>query len=407
MPSLTDKLKDLGVQIGPSKLKPVKNSPPPLSLTDTIPGSWEKTSSGDCFVVRKHFPYSFMHGDRELSDLPNLEVFNSISDYSGITEIPLEKYLFIDTETTGLSGGAGTYVFLVGAAKYEKTGIHFAQFFLQDPINETCQLAALEDFCANTKVVVSYNGKSFDLPRIKNRYLFHGWPEPFQSIYHIDLLHIVRRIWKTQLPTCSLGDIEYHMLGIQRDSHDIPGWQVSEKFFEYLQNNDPDPLKGVFYHNEVDVISLITLLSYITDRVSKPLSAPYSDREDLIHIGRYLLHVKKEKLALEVLNQALTNKSLSTKSAILGLKALASIYKKNNDYDLALPLWKKSASLDDLQSKIELAMYFEHKISDFQEAIHWTLSAQSTSKQFQITKNQYKKELNHRLKRLKKKAKNK
>jgi uncharacterized protein YprB with RNaseH-like and TPR domain len=406
MPTLTDKLKDLGVQVGTSHIKPGKKTVPPPSLTDALPGIWEKTSVGDCFVVRKHFPFSLLHGDRELSDLPQIDVFESISAYSGISEIPLEQYLFIDTETTGLSGGAGTYVFLVGAAKYETDGIHFAQFFLQDPSNEPCQLAALEEFCANAKVVVSYNGKSFDLPRIKNRYLFHGWPALFQNIFHLDLLHIVRRLWKTQLPTCSLGDVEYHLLGIQRESHDISGWQVSEKFFEYLQNNDPDPLKGVFYHNEVDVISLITLLSYITDRLANPLSAPYLNREDLVTVGRYLLYLSKADQAIEVLSKALKNKSLSDESTLLGLISLASIYKKNNDFASAVPLWEKCASLNDIQSKVELAMYYEHKKSEFQEAIHWTLSAQSSSKLTRISKNQYKKELDHRLKRLKIKAKN-
>ncbi len=403
MPSLTDKLKDLGVQVGTSHIKPGKKSVPPPSLTDTLPGSWEKTSAGDCFIVRKHFPFSLLHGDRELSDLPQIDIFESISAYSGISDIPLEQYLFIDTETTGLSGGAGTYVFLVGAAKYENDGIHFAQFFLQDPSNEPCQLAALEEFCSSVKVVVSYNGKSFDLPRIKNRYLFHGWPAPFQNIFHLDLLHIVRRLWKTQLPTCSLGDVEYHLLGIQRESHDIPGWQVSEKFFDYLQNNDPDPLKGVFYHNEVDVISLITLLSYITDRLANPLSTPYRNREDLVQVGRYLYCLSKADQAIEVLSKALKNKSLSDESKLLGLISLSSIYKKNNELGSAVPLWEKCASLDDIQSKVELAMYYEHKISDFQEAIHWTLSAQSSSNKTRLFKIQYKKELDHRLKRLKKK----
>jgi len=405
MQSLTDKLKDLGVQVGTSHIKPGSKSAPSHSLTDTLPGSWEKTSAGDCFVVRKHFPFSLKHGDKKLSDLPQMDVFEFISAYSGISKIPLEQYLFIDTETTGLSGGAGTYVFLAGAAKYETDGIHFAQFFLQDPANESCQLAALEKFCANAKVVVSYNGKSFDLPRIKNRYLFHGWPPPFQNIFHIDLLHIVRRLWKTQLPTCSLGDIEHHLLGIQRESHDIPGWQVSEKFFEYLQNNDPEPIKSVFYHNEVDVISLITLLSYITDRLANPLSAQYSNREDLVPVGRYLYYSGKIDNAIEVLSTALKNKTLSNESKRAGLLSLASIYKKNDDISSAVPLWEKCASLDDIQSKVELAMYFEHKKNDLQEAIHWTLSAQSSSNQTRALKHRYKKELDHRLKRLKRKSK--
>lgn len=401
MPSLTDKLKDLGVQVGTSNIKPGKKPAPPTSLTDTLQGSWEKTSVGDCFVVRKHIPFSLQHGNRDLSLLPQLDIFESLSAYSGISEIPFDQYMFIDTETTGLSGGAGTYVFLVGAAKFEKEGVHFAQFFLQDPANEPCQLAALEEFSVNTRVVVSYNGKSFDLPRIKNRYFFHGWPAPFQDIFHLDLLHIARRLWKNQLPTCSLGDIEYHLLGIQRESHDIPGWQVSENFFEYLQNGDPVPLEGVFYHNEVDVISLITLLSYISDRLSNPLSDPYRDQKDLVPIGRYLSDLNKTDLAIEVLTNALQNKSLSTDLSLSGLKSLALIYKRNNDPDSAVPLWEKCASLDDIYAKVELAKYYEHKKSDFQEAIHWTLSAQSSANESSELIELYRKELEHRLNRLK------
>ncbi len=152
------------------------------------------------------------------------------------------------------------------------------------------------------------------------------------------MLHIVRRLWKTQLPTCSLGDAEYHILGIQRESHDITGWQVSEKFFEYLQNNAPDPLKGVFYHNEVYVISLITMLSYIIDRLANPLSAPYRNRDDLVPFGHYLFYLNKVDQAIEVLLKALKNKSLSDESTLLGLITLASIYKKNSDFVSAVPL---------------------------------------------------------------------
>ncbi len=405
MPSITNKLRELGVQVGTSKIKPFNKQARPASLTDALQGSWEKTRAGDCFVVRKHIPFPNQNNVDDLPLLPLVSVFEFLSPFAGISEIPFNEYIFIDTETTGLSGGAGTYVFLVGAAKIEKDGIHLAQFFLQDPANEPCQLAALEEFSANARVVVSYNGKSFDLPRIKNRYLFHGWPPPFQNIYHLDMLHIVRRLWKTQLPTCSLGDVEYHLLGIRRASHDIPGWQVSEKFFEYLQNGDPDPLKGVFYHNEVDVISLVTLLNYITDRLSNPLSDSYRESQDLIPIGRYLADLSKIDLSIEVLSSTLQNKSLPINLKVLGLKSLAMIYKKGRNFELAVPLWKKSASLDDVHSKIELAKYYEHKKSDFQEAIHWTLSAQASVKQSSFLKSQHKDELEHRLNRLKKKAK--
>lgn len=405
MPSISDKLKKLGVQIGASDLKTPKKVFQPSALIDSLQGSWEKTSQGDCFVVRKVYPLSFQHGSRKLGDVPDLNFLEALHAYSGISHVPINRFLFIDTETTGLSGGAGTYVFLVGVAKLEEDGIHFAQFFLQDPANEPCQLAALEDYASNTEVLVSYNGKSFDLPRIKNRYRFHGWPAPFQDVFHIDLLHIARRLWKNHLSSCALGDIEYHLLGLERESHDIPGWQVSEKFFEYLQTGDPIPLQGVFYHNEVDVISLITLLSYISERISTPLFRKHRNNHDLISIANYLSDLGHTELALDIFNHTFKIKSLPENLLLTGLKSTASIHKRLNDFPTAVPLWKKAADLNDLRSNIELAMHYEHREKDFEEAIHWTLSALTLCEDRDNDKSSQQDKLNHRLERLKSKLK--
>ena len=406
MPSISDKLKDLGVHVGTSTIKSAKKSLPSSALIETLQGAWEKTSQGDCFVVRKEFPLTLQHGNRNLGQLPQINIFESLKSLSGISKIPIDQFLFIDTETTGLSGGAGTYVFLVGAAKIEKDKINFAQFFLQDPSNEPGQLAALEEYATNSQVVVSYNGKSFDLPRIKNRYLFHGWPTPFKNIYHIDLLHLTRRLWKNHLTSCSLGDIEYHLLGLERSAHDIPGWQVSEKFLEYLQTGDPAPLEGVFYHNEVDVISLITLLSYITERLTNPLSDSYLESHDLISVGNFLSHINKSDLAIDVLTRAIQIASLSEELTIMGLKTIAQIHKSDNNHALAVPFWEQCSDLGDIPSKVELAKYYEHKISDFEEALHWTLSAKSSLKLTPGFTEYIGDDLDHRLRRLKDKEKN-
>lgn len=406
MQSLSDKLKELGVQVGPANLKTNPKSPSSPQLVDFLPGSWENTSRGDCFVVRKNLPHSHIHGVRKLSQIPILDIFEALQLFKGISDIPLSQYLFIDTETTGLSGGAGTYVFLIGVAKYDEEGLDFAQFFLQDPANESSQLAALEEFSANTKLLISYNGKSFDLPRIRSRYLLHGWPAPFENIYHLDLLHIVRRLWKQHLPGCSLGDVENHLLGIKRSSIDIPGWQVAEIFFNYLQDGDPSSLESVFYHNEVDVISLVTLLSYITHRLSKPLSRVYSKSEDLITIGHYLSTINHSSMAIRVLSKALQIDHLSVNQKISAMSDLASLHKKTGAYEKSVPLWEACAALKDIQSSIELAMYYEHRKLDYQEAIHWTLSA------FEMTQisptpgkiSEIKSSLKQRLNRLKNKA---
>ncbi|MCK5341955.1 MAG: ribonuclease H-like domain-containing protein, partial [Candidatus Heimdallarchaeota archaeon] len=336
----------------------------------------------------------------------NLEIFDKIPSLSGISSIPFDQFLFIDTETTGLAGGAGTYVFLIGAAKFVNEDFQFAQFFLQDPANELAQLAALEKFCSSAKVIISYNGKSFDLPRLQTRYRFHGWPPPFKDILHIDLLHIARRLWKSHLASCTLGDIEYHLLGVTRSSLDIPGWQVASLFFDYLQNGDPTPLSSVFYHNEVDVISLITLLNYITNRLSLPLADQYQSLEDLVSVGICLAHYNRIQSAQSVLSHAVNNIDLPDHLYLTAMSKLASIYKKTGDYSQAVPIWETIASQNMLHANTELAMYYEHKKNDYQEAIHWTLSAVEILSVNPISSQSEKTRasLEHRLSRLKRKS---
>jgi len=405
MPSLTNKLKSLGVQQGADKLKaPVK--PVAFSrLVDVFNGSWENTINGDCFVIRKTFHAEYIHGNISLFNNLDLNILEGDPSLVGISTIPLDQFLFIDTETTGLAGGAGTYVFLIGAAKYKNGKFHFAQFFLQDPAAEPAQLAALDEFCSNTKVVISYNGKSFDLPRIKTRYKINGWPPPFENIYHLDLLHIARRLWKSHLSSCSLGDIEHNLLGKTRSSLDIPGWKVATVFFNYLSSGDPAPLSSVFYHNEEDVISLIALLKYILDRLSKPLSKKYLANDDLVSIGIYLAKQKLDDSGQSVLSHVVENIDLPDHLHTSALFHLASLYKKTGDYSKAIPLWEKIAFRDHIQAHTELAMYYEHKCFDYQEAIHWALSAvevitkQSNSKERDKTLQLF----DHRLSRLKRK----
>ncbi len=406
MTSLTEKLKPLGVQVGfdkinaPAKYKPLSN------LIDIFDGCWEGTSEGDCFVVRKTFHPDFVHGSLKLFQELNLEIFDEIPSLSGISQIPFDQFLFIDTETTGLSGGAGTYVFLIWAAKYSNGGFQFAQFFLDDPSNELAQLAALEIFCSSAKLVISYNGKSFDLPRLQTRYKFHVWPPPFKDVLHIDLLHIARRLWKLHLASCSLGNIEHHLLGVTRSSLDVPGWQVASLFFDYLQNGDPTLLSSVFYHNEVDVISLITLLNFITNRLSLPLAAKYQSYADLVSIGIYLAQHNRIQSAKSVLSHAVNNIDLPDHLYLAAMSKLASLHKNSGDYSQAVPLWETIASHNVLQAHIELAMFYEHKNNDYQEAIHWTLSAVGilSIDPSSIHSKKLKAALDHRLFRLKRKS---
>jgi hypothetical protein len=405
MSSLSDKLKSLGVQVGTEQIKAPKKNRQSDLLIDIFDGGWEKTNSGDCFVVNKKIPIESQHGQIALNQMQKSPLLERLPGLAGISKVPLSSYLFIDTETSSLSGGTGSYVFLIGAAKYFRSQIQFKQFFLEDPANEPAQLAALENFASSAKVIISYNGKSFDLPRIKTRYKLHGWPVPFDDIWHIDLLHIARRLWKNHLPSCNLGEIEYQLLGVRRSDLDIPGWEIASHFFEYLQSGDPSSLKSVFYHNEIDVISLISLLIYILDRLSNPLSYP---SEDLLSIALYLSYLDYRQEAITVLSEALESGYLSEHQETLGLNSLAQLHKQNKDFQKSIPLWKETASRGEILSPfVELAMYYEHKEKDLQEAIHWTLSAiDMISKQSSPSLSDDSLHLNHRLTRLKRKLSN-
>lgn len=407
MSSLTDRFKELGVQIGTSGLTHDSKFPTArVDLIDALPGRWENTPSGECFVVKKEYPLPVNHGKWELAELDSLKIFDKYPPLQGISELSLSDIVFIDTETTGLSGGAGTYVFLIGAAKYSGDKILLSQFFLSDPALESAQLASLEAFSASAKVIISYNGKSFDLPRLRTRYNFHGWPDPFEGIYHLDLLHIARRLWKGYFPGLSLGDLEHRLLGLERDSLDIPGREVSEYFYNFLLTSDPDPLKNVFYHNEIDVLSLIALLDYICVRLSSPPDKNYTSYPDLVPLGKYLASINRSDQAISFLKAGLLNDAMPASVRIDGLTFLATLYKKKRQFQKALPLWIESAELGSVASHIELSKYFEHKLSDYQEAIHWTLSAieiisNSTSPPSRSTQLH---SLTHRLDRLKRKA---
>lgn len=408
MSSLSDKLKALGVQVGTSQIQSPSSRPNPnLALVDVLPGTWEATPFGDCFTVRKKFPLSEKYGSGKLNPAPDLAFFEAIRQLEGISDILPEDLLFIDTETTGLSGGAGTYVFLVGVARYGADNkLDFAQFFLQDPSNEAAQLAALESYVSTSKVIISYNGKSFDLPRINTRYRFHGLSTPFDETFHLDLLHIARRLWKNHLPGCTLGDLEINLLGLEREGIDIPGWKVAEHFIQYLSTNDPTPLKNIFYHNEVDVISLAALLGYITDRLSSPLRKEYQGNPDLVSVGIYLNSLRLYIDAQRVLDSALSNPSLPNDLAQAGKLCLADIYKKNGDFLSAVPLWMECAQIGSPDAHIELAKYAEHTLLDYQDAIHWTLSAYDSLNILPSHKqNKISALLDHRLQRLKRKAK--
>jgi hypothetical protein len=202
-----------------------------------------------------------------------------------------ERTLFIDLETTGISGGAGTYAFLVGCAWFEGVTFRVRQFFMSTYAAERALLDALRGLAASVRLVVSYNGKTFDLPLIETRYLFNRMETPFGPLPHLDMLHAARRLWRTDVDaesstraSCRLTVLEQAVCGHIREG-DVPGFEIPSRYFHYLRTGDPRPLETVFEHNRLDLLSLAFLTARAAQLAGEGPSALQTARE-AVGLGR-------------------------------------------------------------------------------------------------------------------------
>jgi uncharacterized protein len=206
----------------------------------------EVTPFGPVAVRREWFPDD---GSQEVG---------ALSTCLGFASEELRRPLFLDTETTGLSGGTGTVAFLVGLAWREGDGLALAQYFLCDFDQEQALLWAVGQCISNAGVLVSYNGRSFDWPLLQSRLVLRRakWPSP----PHLDLLTLARRIFRPRLPDCALQTIEQSVLDLHR-ADDLPGSLIPSRYFAWLRQGDPRGLEPVFVHNQQDVLSMALLLA--------------------------------------------------------------------------------------------------------------------------------------------------
>lgn len=192
-----------------------------------------------------------------------------------------ESLVFLDLETTGLAGGTGTYAFLCGIGIAEKEHFKIIQFFLEGPAREKNWLGAIDAIIPSGACLVTYNGKTFDLPLLRTRHILSRSVPVWDQSPHVDLLHHARRLYRGRLESCALGNMERHVLGVERTGEDIPGWQIPALYTEYLRTHDVSKLRGVFYHNRLDILSLAALYCH----VAHVLEGETEDGHDLMRVG--------------------------------------------------------------------------------------------------------------------------
>jgi uncharacterized protein YprB with RNaseH-like and TPR domain len=402
--SLAEKLKSLGVKIGTSDLLPPQPKPKTgVPIEEVVDGRYIATRQGDTFVYENHYPLDYHHGIVPLCPPAPLHILAQWANDIRLTDLPLEAFVFLDTETSGLAGGTGTYAFMVGVGRFEAGSFHLAQFFMRDPSEEPALLEALADFLALAHAMVTYNGKAFDAPLLVTRYLLHNIPIPFKDYSHIDLLPLARRLWRDRLPSRSLKYIEENVLGAPRTSQEVPGYEIPYLYFDYLRSGDATPLKGVFYHNAMDVVALAAMLNHTSHMLADPLHESIEHGLDRIALAKLFEDLGKWDEAARLYERGL-EQQLPEADFWQAVQRLSILQRRRGDLSEAVRLWEKAAKNGHIYAHVELAKHYEHRVRDYAAALQWTQKAMELARDSSLPlymQKHWLEELSHRQRRLK------
>jgi uncharacterized protein len=349
-------------------IRRIETARPPRPAAEPIErvvdGELFDTGQGTIVAVRREYSLTHRHGAEPIGDAVDAplamlaraaRVDGELGDASNL--------LFLDTETTGLAGGTGTYAFLVGAAWLEGDRVTLTQFFMRDFDEEPALLAALEPLLARASAVVTFNGAGFDLPLLETRFVLarRRWPA---TLLNLDLLRPARRVWTGWLTDCRLATLENAVLGLERES-DVPGSLIPLLYFDYLRTRRAGPLTRVFDHNRLDVLSLVALVGWF----GRALSPDADVRpEELAGLGRLWEPVDVER-ALSCYRGALAA-GLREPVARWARMRLARWEKRAARWEAACVLWEAARGdlLFDPRPWEELAKFQEHRARDLSAA---------------------------------------
>jgi uncharacterized protein YprB with RNaseH-like and TPR domain len=368
--SLADKLRSLGVQTGAGRIQPPAKDQP--GIEDIVSGSYLPTPFGEVFCANTFTENSYAHGIVPITPCQissRLAVWNK-SDQS-ITSIDPSTIIFLDTETTGLSGGTGTLPFMVGLGWFSEKGFTTSQLFIRNPAEEPAQLSKLDQLLTNAQAIVTYNGKAFDAPILQSRYVLNGLSSPLKHLPHFDLLPLSRRLWRRRLESRSLKDIETEILGYTRGQLEVPGWEVPIIYFNYLRTRDPAPLAGVFYHNAIDILSLAALFLFLNQVLDAPESRPDLNPIDHLSLAILFEETGETERAIAVYEQLLNFDLPDVYATELRLR-YGQVLKRNGQYDQAVQVWNQDNGQQDIRVLIQLAKVLEHQHRDYEGALQWT-----------------------------------
>ena len=314
--------------------------------------------------------------------------------------------MFVDLETTGLAGGAGTLAFLVGCGWFDGGTFRVRQYLMSNVAGERALLQALTDVAGRCGTVVTYNGKTFDLPLIETRYLFHRMESPFTGMPHVDMLHPARRLWRplgdvprpaggdepvgrfesATASACRLTTLERMQCGFEREG-DVPGWEIPDRYFAFVRSGDARPLEGVLEHNRLDILSLALVTAQTCQMLEEGPASARNAREALglgrIYLSGGRLQEARECFAdaggLSVRPRESGSHAGEAMVQAEGLRAFALISRRARQFDDAETAWRRVLALKGTPPHIvreatdALAVHYEHRRRDLVTAKSYAL----------------------------------
>jgi len=298
-------------------------------------------------------------------DAPKSLHLRKISKQTVPESVSLKQCLFFDLETTGLAGGVGTFPFLLGFGYFKEQKFCVELYFLPDYGREFYLYKNLEKLFSKFDCLVSFNGKSYDLPLLKNRLILNRIEVNWQRFIHLDLLHLSRRIWKDSYPALDLQSIERNLLNRHR-KEDIPGALIPENYFTFLKTGVIHDMRRVIEHNYLDIISLADLVLLLNK-----IEANYSQIEDervLIRLAR-LHYESANDPELNAIAKLFMDRDRAIPEDILFWQGIRA--KRNADWDLSMKIWEELAPSKKYRFICleEMAKYLEHQKKDFSAAL--------------------------------------
>jgi uncharacterized protein YprB with RNaseH-like and TPR domain len=339
--------------------------PAPESVEKVLGGEVVETEAGAVLAVRHEVPLSGRYGSALLGAA--WEVASSTLRVLAPTvggDVDPRNLLFLDTETTGLAGGTGTYAFLVGAARLDGERVRLTQLFMRDLDEEPALLAALAPLLDGASGIVTFNGGGFDLPLLETRFILQRrrWRG---ELPHVDLMRPARRVWGDVLDDCRLGTLEQRVLGVQREA-DVPGWAIPALYFQFLRRRTAVPLRDVLAHNRYDVLALVGLLGWF-GQVLEGKRATLTAEE---HAGLARLWERTDVERACASYEAALAAGLADERAHAVRIRLARWEKRRTRWVAARALWEMAAAATTFDPRPweELAKFHEHRARDLSAA---------------------------------------